>query len=128
MSFLTLSNADVFFQARDLQWRFYNFRNVVPTTRRVKLIGKKEFVVAAPDPKHETFIVYVTSLSVDSGGKVHPSKKAQIAHLKADETSSKVPSKYANFANVFSPRLLAELQEHTGISDHAIELMVDLQP
>ncbi len=56
---------------------------------------------------------------------MHPSRRAQIAHLKADETSTKVPSEYADFANVFLPKLAAKLLEHTGINDHAIELVDD---
>ncbi len=59
---------------------------------------------------------------------MHPSRKAQIAHLKADEAPTEVPSKYADFADVFSPKLAAELPEHTGINDHAIELVDDWQP
>ncbi len=59
---------------------------------------------------------------------MHPLKKAQIAHLKADKAPTKVLSKYADFADVFSPKLAAELPEHTGINDHAIELVDDRQP
>ena len=55
------------------------------------------------------------------------SKRAQIAHLKADKAPIEVPSEYADFANVFSSKLAAELSEH-GISDHAIELVDDWQP
>ncbi len=49
MPFLTMSNADVDFQARDLQWRSYTTGEVLPTTREVGLIGKKEFAAAALD-------------------------------------------------------------------------------
>ncbi len=128
MRFLTMSNADVDFQARDLQWRSYTTREVLPTTKRVELIGKKEFAAAALDPEYEAFVVHVAALSVNSGDEVHPSRRAQIAHLKADEAPTKVPSKYADFADVFSPKLAAELSEHTGINDHAIELVDDWQP
>ncbi len=58
---------------------------------------------------------------------MHPSRKAQIAHLKADEPPTKVLSKYADFTDVFSPKLAAELPEHTGINNHAIELVDDRQ-
>ncbi len=61
------------------------------------------------------------------GDEVHLSKKAQIAYLKADETPTKVPSKYADFADVFSLKLAAELPVHTRINDHAIELVDDWQ-
>ncbi len=59
---------------------------------------------------------------------MHPLRRAQIAHLKADEAPTKVPSEYADFADVFSPKLAAELSEHTGINDHVIELVDDWQP
>ncbi len=59
---------------------------------------------------------------------MHPSRRTQIAHLKTDEAPSEVPSEYADFANVFSPKLAAELPEHTRINDHAIELVDDWQP
>ncbi len=59
---------------------------------------------------------------------MHPSRRAQIAHLKANEALTKVPSQYADFTDVFSPKLAAELLEHTEIKDHAIELVDDWQP
>ena len=64
-------------------------------------------------------------LNVDLGDKVHLSKKAQIAHLKADKVLIKVLSKYADFVNIFSLKLAAELLEHMGINNHAIELVDD---
>ncbi len=54
---------------------------------------------------------------------MHPSKRVQIAHLKGDEAPSKVPSEYANFADVFSPKLAVKLSEYTGINNHAIKLV-----
>ncbi len=128
MPFLTMSNADVDFQAQDLKWKSYTTGKVLPTIRRVELIEKKEFAAAALDPEHETFVVHVAAVSVNSGDEVHPSRKPQIAHLKADKAPSKVSSKYADFADVFSPKLAAELPEHIGIHDYAIELEVDRQP
>ncbi len=58
---------------------------------------------------------------------MHPSRRAQIAHLKADEAPTEVPSEYADFADVFSPKLAAELLEYTEINNHAIELVDDWQ-
>ncbi len=59
---------------------------------------------------------------------MHPLRRAQIAHLKADEAPTEVASEYADFVDVFSPKLAVELSEHTGINDHAIELVDDWQP
>ena len=55
---------------------------------------------------------------------MHLSRRAQIAHLKADEVLTKVPSEYTDFVDVFSPKLAAELPEY-GINNHAIELVDD---
>ncbi len=74
--FLTISNADINFQARDLQWRSYTTGEVHPTTRRVEQIGEKEFAAAALDLEHEAFIVHIAALSVNLGDEVHPSKRA----------------------------------------------------
>ncbi len=42
MSFLTMSNTNVDFQAWKLQWSSYTTGNVVLTTKQVELIGKKK--------------------------------------------------------------------------------------
>ena len=59
---------------------------------------------------------------------MHSLRKAQIAYLKVDETPTKFPSKYADFADVFSPKLTTELFKYTRINDHAIKLADDWQP
>ncbi len=128
MPFLIISNADVNFQARDLKWRSYTTGKVLSIIKRVELIEKKEFTVAALDPENEAFIVHVAALSIDLGDELHHLKRVQIAHLKADEAPTKVLSEYADFADVFSPKLAAKFPEHTEINDHAIELVDDRQP
>ncbi len=59
---------------------------------------------------------------------MHPLKRAQIAHLKVDKVFSKVPSEYADFADIFSLKLAVELPEHTKINNHTIKLVDDWQP
>ena len=125
MLFLTMSNAIVNFQDQNLQWRSYTTKNVLPTTRQIELIEKKKFAIAALDLEHEAFVVYVTALNADSGNEVHPLRRAQIVHLKEEKAPSKVPSKYADFADIFSPKLAVELPEYMRINDHAIELVND---
>ena len=125
--FLTIRNADVNFIARDLQWRSYTIGDILRTIRQVELIGKKEFAVVFLDPEYKAFIIHVATLSVDSGDEVHPSTTAQIAYLKVDEALTKMPSEYANFANVFSPKLATELPKY-GISNYVIKLVDDQQP
>ena len=79
MLFLTLSGADVNFPKRKLWWRSYIIEEVFPTTKRVELVGKKEFAAASFDPGYETFVVHVTSLKNPSStqkGDVHLSCRA----------------------------------------------------
>ena len=58
---------------------------------------------------------------------MHPLKKAQVAHLKADEALTKVPNKYTDFAHIFLPKLAVELPKHMRINDHAIKLVDNRQ-
>ena len=46
----------------------------------------------------------------------------------ANEASTTILTEYSDFVNVFSPELASELPEHTGINDHAIELVDNWQP
>ncbi len=71
--------------------------------------------------EHKVFKVYVVALNIDKDDEMHSSKKAQIAQLKANKALTKIPGEYADFADVFSPKLTAELSEYTGIKDHTIE-------
>ena len=80
--FLTLSNADVDFSGRGLWCRTFITKKVLLTTRHVELMGKKKFVAAALDPEHETYVVYVASLSStplasleSTSLNVHPSRR-----------------------------------------------------
>ena len=130
MFFLTLSGADIDFLERELEWRTYTTKKALPTTRRVKLVKKKEFAAAALDPEHETYVVYVGSVSSDASPSsspldVHPLKRSQISSLIAETATTKVPAEYLDFADDFFLDLASELLEYTGINDHAIELVND---
>ena len=132
MPFLTLSGADVDFLGRKLQWRTYTTKKTVPTTRRVELVGKKEFAVAALDLEHEIYVVYVGSVNSNTSPSsslfnVHPFRRRQISSLIAEKVPRKVLAKYSDFADVFSPDLAFKLPEHTGINNHAIKLVEDQQ-
>ena len=100
------------------------------TIRCVKLVGKKEFVAAALNPEHETYVVHIVSLSSTPlpffGSTlldVHPSRRPQISGLIAKEVSTKISAKYSEFAEVFSSNLASELFEHTRINNYAIKLV-----
>lgn len=77
--------------------------------------------------RYEVFIVYIAALNIsfDLGNNVYPSKKAQIAHLKINKVLTKVFSKYTDFEDIFLPKLIIKLPEHTRINNYAIELVDD---
>ena len=126
MPFFTLSSADINFPKKKLRWRSYTIEEALPITKRVELVGKKEFAAATLDLGHETFVVHVVFLeSPRQEGNVHPSCRVQIAALVANKAPTLIPTEYSDFADVFSPKLALELSEHTEINDHAIEFVDD---
>ena len=131
--FLALNSTDINILGRELQWRTYNTKKALPTTRRVKLVGKKEFAVGALDLEHETYVVHVGSLSSVASPSssllnIHPFCRPQIAGLIAKEAPTKISAKYSDFADVFFPDLVSKLSEHTKINKHTIKLVDGQQP
>ena len=118
MPFLTLSGADVDFLGRELRWRNYTIEEAFPTTRRVDLVWKKEFVAAALDLGHKTFLVHITSFNFTP-----LDGRPQISGLIVEEAPTKIPTKYSNFVDVFFPNLASELPKHTEMNDYAIKLV-----
>ena len=124
MPFLTLSGVDVDFLDRELRWRTYTTEEALPTTRRVELVGKKEFAAAALDPEHETFVVHVVSLNLVPG--IYPDREVRIASLLTEEV--KIPDEYSDFTDVFSEEKALVLPERTELNEHAIDLEDGKQP
>lgn len=77
-------------------------------------MSKKEFIIIALDLEHEIFLVHVASFSSIalpsfSPPNVYSSHKAQMASLIAQETFTKMPAKYLDFADVFLTNLMSKL-------------------
>ena len=90
-------------------------------------MGKKELVATAFNPKYETYVVYVASLG-STLLNIHSFWRSQISGLITEKASTKIPDKYANFADIFFPDLASKLSEHTGINNHVIQLVDGQQP
>ncbi len=56
---------------------------------------------------------------------MYSSKKAQIAHLKVNKAFIEVISKYADFADIFLPKLAIKLFKYIEINNYTIELVDD---
>ena len=58
---------------------------------------------------------------------MYPLKKAKIANWKANEVSIEVSSKYADFVDIFLPKLATKLSKYMSINNYIIELIDNKQ-
>ena len=117
MAFLTFSNADIQFAKKELSWSTYTTEDVLPTSRRVKPIDKKEFAKAALAENVEAFVVHAASFI--SKMTIHLAWEAQIALLLAKKVT--VLAEYIDFVDIFSKALAKVLSERTDINEHVIK-------
>lgn len=123
MVFLTLSNTDMQFMKKELEWRSYTTAEVLPTTKKVKLIDKREFATIALNENIETFMIYVATLLSGPAIQVHFFCQTQVCLLLVDKSIIKVPSKYLDYADIFLFDLMIELPENMDMNEYNIELI-----
>ena len=63
MFFLTFSRADIQFAEQEFVWKTYMAAEALPITKRVEIIYKWEFVVAALNADDKIFMIYVATLA-----------------------------------------------------------------
>ena len=96
----------------------------LPTTRKVEIIREKKFAATALDANNKTFVINIGDLAELMIMLIYSFCKAQVALL----TSTKIPTTYSNFSNIFSSDSAMELPEYTRINNHLINLLEDKQP
>ena len=134
--FINLSNINIDFLDQRLRWRTYATKKTFPTTRYIKLVGKKKLIIIVLDSEHETFIVHVAffssfAVSLSSilyDADVHFSRRPQIAGLIVEEVLTKVLAKFLNFVDIFLLDLVSKLSKDADINDYAIKLVNSQQP
>ena len=121
---LKISNADLSFGEKTLTWKTYTTNKALPTTERVQIIDKKDFVIAAMDVNSKTFVVHVAIWERERM-PVHFKKqaqiKAQVGALLFNKAPTEVPAEYSDYSNVFSAEYAAELPENTRMNEHIIK-------
>ena len=70
----------------------------------------------------------MTSSSFPLEFDIHTFRKPQLSNLIVKEAFTKVPTKYLDIVNIFSPDLASKLPEHIGINNHSIGLVSGQQP
>lgn len=88
------------------------------------MVKNKEFAATAFDPDDKIFIVYIAffanyNLSIN----FYLFYRAQIALLIVYKSLTAIPSKYADFANVFSPDFANKLSKYTRINNYLIDIV-----
>ena len=78
------------------------------------------------DENIKVFVMHMNSISLESKIIIHPSRKAQIVWLLAEEVIILV--KYSNYADVCFKESVKVLPERIGMNKHAIELEEGKQP
>ena len=131
MLFLKLSNANMSFGKGTLMLRTYITNKVLPTTKRVQIIDKKDFVITALDADNETFVMHV-AIREQEEIPVHSKRQAQIeaqvGALLFNKTPTEVQTEYSDYSNVFLAKYKAKLPENTRMNEHPIELEEGKQP
>ena len=130
MPFLKLSNANMLFGEGILTWRTYTIDKTLLTTKRVQIINKKDFVIAALNANNKTLVMHV-AIQEQERMPVHSKRqaqiKAQIGALLFNKALTEVPAEYSNYSNIFSVKYAAKLPKNTGMNEHAIKLEEDKQ-
>lgn len=99
------------------------------TTKKVKLINKKEFAKAVLDEQSKIFVVYIAVLETPEKtiyllqiAQILGSDPVQVVALKQNKAFIKVSIKYSDFLDVFLEEKTLVLSKQTNINEHAIEL------
>ena len=98
-------------------------------------MAKKQFAAIALDPKYKIYVIHVGSVnfvvsssSFPLNADIHPFHRPQISGLIAKKALTKIPAKYLDFADIFSPELVSKLFRHIRINNYAIKVVDSKQP
>ena len=123
MPFLKLADPNIRFAKGTLSWRSYTAETALPTEQRLELVNPKTFAQDALDEKASCFVVHVAALALAS---IHASRTANIGAISTKD-NIELPSKYSDYAKVFSAEEADKLPEHTA-DDHKIILEDNTMP
>lgn len=68
--FLTLSNTNMQFVRIKLEWSSYITAEVLPITKKVEVIDKREYTSMVLNKNLETFVIYIITLSATPATKI----------------------------------------------------------
>lgn len=104
MLFFSLSNVNIWFgEKNNLTQKNCTVTEALSTTKREKLINKRECTKMAMDENTKIFMVPIAILSALL---IHSSQEVQLELLQANKTTTEVTPKYSDYGNIFSPDLL----------------------
>lgn len=122
--FFILSNTEINFLELELNQRLYTTIEALSTTKLVKLVEKKEFVIIALNLDGKTFVIYIAFFASTN---IYSFYIIQIILLIQDKVPIFVLPKYANILDIFSLHLAINLLKHIGINDLPNDIVKDQQ-
>lgn len=102
ISFPTLSNVDIQIVEKKLVGSTYTTTKTPSTTRKIELVDKIDFAKVALNKYVETFVVYVSSLSLGLM-TIHLAWEAQMASLLIEKVT--IPRECIDCTNIFLHKL-----------------------
>lgn len=131
MPWLELANPNVDWTTskNHIQWKEYNAKIALETTRQVELTDAKTFAEEAMNTANKVYVMHVKHIP-DSDTTVSPGQATSAMDLKQrdfDNSEVLLPPAYRDFAEVFLDIDANKLPEH-GPHDHAIDLIDKQQP
>lgn len=122
--FLSLSNANLELDATKLTQKFYITVAALVIATTVKCLNQYQFVESEVDGNSNCFVIYVTVLkTLESVMSTYRLWAPLLASLQQEKALSKVPKKYIEYIDVFSPNLLIQLPEYIRTHKYAIKLV-----
>lgn len=133
MPWLQLANPNIDWTAGDdvnhIEWKKYNAKVALETTRRVQLTNAESFAKEALNTSNKAYVMHVKHIP-ESEGLSTTGKAVSSMDLKQrdyDEDKVVLPQEYHDMTEVFSDVDANKLSEH-GPQDHAINLIDNRQP
>ena len=125
MSFPTFNKAHIQFTERELVKKYYTVVEILLTTKYMKIINKKKFMIVVLNVNNETFVLHVATLAEPIIVLIYSFYQAQVALLTSKKL--RIHIEYSDFSDFISSDSVAELLDDTRIINHFINLLDNKQ-
>ena len=123
ISFLIFGIADIQLAEKKFVWRIYIAAKALPTIKKVEIIRRKKFAIAALNVDSKIFIIHIATIVEFTIMLIYFFYKTPVALLKR----TKISIKYSNISNFFYSDFSLKLLKQKRINNYSINLLDDQQ-